>query len=300
MDVFFRKWPRIRNSSKNAGILCLFYEILFGFEKLQTVKEIKVKPPTYIFRKYMPEVFLMGHHVRRGLAAAAILMMILVILSVKMKISYREVFHEINGKVKTVIVLDAGHGGFDPGKVGVTGAKEKDINLAIALKVRRNLEHQGITVIMTREGDYALCQDESNQKKKEDMRKRVKIINESGAQLAVSIHQNSFTNGKYYGAQVFYYEDSKEGALLAQLIQKSFVMYADETNKRQEKANSDYYLLKNAQVPVVIAECGFLSNASEEAKLMTEAYQEKAAWAIHMGIMTYLNREQGSMEEQTD
>lgn len=233
----------------------------------------------------------MVKYVQRSLVMMALMVIALSSLSMKMNFDYADVFHGLNGKMQTVIVVDVGHGGYDPGKIGVSGSKEKDLNLEIALKLKRNLEHQGMTVILTRDGDYGLYSADSSNKKREDMRERVKIINQSGAVLAVSIHQNSFTDGKYSGAQVFFYKGSKEGEKLAKYIQQSFALYADETNQRQEKANSDYYLLKNSEIPMVIAECGFLSNAAEEAKLLTEEYQEKVAWAIHMGVMQYLSED---------
>ena len=185
--------------------------------------------------------------------------------------------------------LQSAHGGFDPGKVGQAGTNEKDINLSIALNVKRKPEHQGITVIMTRDDDRGLYEENSSSKKQDDMRARAKIINESGAVLGVSIHQNSFTDNRYSGAQVFYYDGSDNGERLAKILQQSFLDYVDSSNQRAAKANSDYYLLRKSEIPMVIAECGFLSNANEEALLADDVYQEKIAWAIHMGILNYLS-----------
>lgn len=228
-------------------------------------------------------------YMQHGIIMILAMIGVLGVLSVQMNMNYAEVLGGLSDKADTVVVIDAGHGGIDPGKVGVAGTLEKDINLAIAAKVKRNLEHQGITVIVTRDGDYGLYSEGSSQKKREDMRERMRIINNSGAVLAVSIHQNSFTNSKYSGAQVFYNNNSSESSILARCIQQSLIEYVDNTNTRQEKANGDYYLLKNAQIPIVIAECGFLSNASEEKKLNLDEYQEKLAWAIHMGIMKFMS-----------
>lgn len=186
------------------------------------------------------------------------------------------------------VVIDSGHGGSDPGKVGLHGEKEKEINLAIAQKLKRNLEHRGIHVIMTRTDDNGLYSEGSANKKREDMNKRVEMMNTSGAALAVSIHENSFTDSRYKGAQVFYYETSEKGKILAQTIQQSLIENADSTNTRQAKENDNYYLLKKSKTPAVIVECGFLSNEEEAGKLCDENYQEKLAWAIHMGIMQYL------------
>lgn len=103
-------------------------------------------------------------------------------------------------KGKQVVAIDPGHGGFDPGKVGVTGVLEKDINLAISFKVRKKLEKKGVQVIMTRTTDDAICSPEEKNKKMADMRNRVEIINASNAAIAVSIHQNSFTDSSFQGS----------------------------------------------------------------------------------------------------
>lgn len=186
------------------------------------------------------------------------------------------------------IVIDSGHGFFDAGKTGVNGAKEKEINLAIAKKLRNNLVQQGYEVRMTREDDETLYDGSRPDTKQEDMKKRVALMNDPECLLAVSVHQNSFTAEKYKGAQVFYYTGSEESHRLAAAIQQSFLELLDDTNTRQEKANSDYYLLKKTTVPAVICECGFLSNSQEAALLVTDEYQEKAAWAITVGILRYL------------
>ena len=198
-----------------------------------------------------------------------------------------------NGITKTsgqsFVVIDSGHGFFDAGKIGVSGAEEKEINLAIALKLKKYLMMQGVEVRMTREDDQALYDGTRPADKKEDMKKRIALLNAPGCVLAVSIHQNSFTEEKYKGAQVFYYQTSQEGRQLAMAIQGAFIEFQDTENTRQEKANETYYLLKKATVPTVICECGFLSNGEEESRLQSEDYQEKTAWAISVGIMRYLN-----------
>lgn len=187
-----------------------------------------------------------------------------------------------------VIAIDPGHGGFDPGKVGVTETLEKDINLGIANKVKRKLEKKGINVVMTRTKDQALCSDGDTSKKTVDMQNRVNLINESKAVLAVSIHQNSFTDSSVKGAQVFYYSASEEGKKLAGFIQTGLKNVIQDDNHRMEKANEDYYLLRKVTCPIVIVECGFLSNEMEEALLCEEDYQEKVAKGIVSGIVEYL------------
>ena len=189
------------------------------------------------------------------------------------------------------IVVDAGHGGDDPGKIGINDALEKDINLQIALKLQKILEQNNIKVVMTRNTDAGLYSEGATNKKAEDMQKRCKIIEDSNALFTVSIHQNSYTSPAIQGAQVFYYGESQEGKELAEVLQKSLVAELDKENHRTAKANESYYLLKKTESPTVIVECGFLSN-SQEAELLSDAeYQQKVAVAISKGIENYQNEE---------
>lgn len=190
---------------------------------------------------------------------------------------------------KFCVVIDAGHGGADPGKVGVNGTLEKDINLKIAEMVKEFLEAEDVEVVMTRTDSGGLYEEGASNKKVQDMKRRIAIIEETEPEIVVSIHQNSYHEEYVHGAQVFYYTGSTTGKKLAELIQKRFVINVDPENKREAKANDSYYLLKKTPCPIVIVECGFLSNREEEAKLNSQIYQEKAAWAVHMGIMQYLN-----------
>lgn len=183
---------------------------------------------------------------------------------------------------KKVILIDPGHGGFDPGKLGTTGENEKNINLAISQKLQEYLEQSGSYVILTREADEALAN-----KKNQDLKERKNMANTSEADIMISIHQNSFPKAKAKGSQVFYYNSSKEGKFLAQCIQTKLKEYVDPSNERQIKANTDYYVLRTTKIPSVIVECGFLSNTEEEARLNTKEYQEKIAWALYLGIVDY-------------
>lgn len=192
-------------------------------------------------------------------------------------------------KGEKCVVLDAGHGGDDPGKVGVNGAKEKDVNLEITLLVKEYLEAADVKVVLTRDSDGGLYDAGADNKKVQDMKRRVEIFENAGAMLAVSIHQNSYPEEYVHGAQVFYYTDSTEGKQLAESIQSCLVSLVDPDNTRQIKANDSYYLLKKTGIPIVIAECGFLSNEEEAEDLCDEAYQRKIAWAIHLGILQYIN-----------
>lgn len=188
-----------------------------------------------------------------------------------------------------LVVIDAGHGADDSGKVGINGALEKDINLVIALRVQELLEAQDVEVVLTREDDEGLFPKTGSKKKLRDMQERVKLINEKRPALAVSIHQNSYSDERIYGAQTFYLKGCKEGKLAAELLQAQFVKTLDPENHRLAKENESYYLLKKVTYPTVIAECGFLSNHKEAELLCDKEYQEKIAWAIHLGIIQYLN-----------
>lgn len=199
------------------------------------------------------------------------------------------VFSEREGKATPVVVIDAGHGGADPGKVGVSGVLEKDVNLSVAQKLRTRLEADGFCVVMTRTDDAGLYGENAANKKREDMAARVRIISEAAPEIAVSIHQNSYSDASCKGAQVFYYKDSTESKLLAEVLQKKFPEVLRDENTRQAKANRDYFLLRKTVCPIVIAECGFLSNPEEEALLSTPEYQEKVADALYQGIKQYLS-----------
>lgn len=183
-----------------------------------------------------------------------------------------------------VIVLDSGHGGDDPGKIGVNQAKEKEVNLKIAKKIKKRLEKKGWKVVMTREKDVMLGNPQEGNKKIHDMKARVELINKTMPRAAVSIHQNSYQDEEIHGAQVFYYSHSEDGKHMAEVMQKA-LLAVDADNTRQAKANDTYYLLKRTEVPTIIVECGFLSNPEEAAKLIDSKYQKKMADAIVQGII---------------
>lgn len=190
-------------------------------------------------------------------------------------------------KKEYTVVLDAGHGSSDSGKVGINGVLEKDINLSISKKTKKYLEKKGICVIMTRNKDESLAEGENGNRKVQDMKARVKRINDTKPDLAVSIHQNSYHEESIHGAQVFYYEHSESGEKDARILQEA-LLAVDPDNTRQVKANTTYYLLKRTEVPILIVECGFLSNQEEAEKLASEDYQKEIAKAIANGIESCL------------
>lgn len=195
-----------------------------------------------------------------------------------------------SGKQQRCVVIDAGHGGADPGKVGINGSLEKDINLKIARLLKKFLEADDIKVVMTRTDEGGLYDESASNKKVQDMKRRIEVIEEAKPEAVVSIHQNSYHEEYVHGAQVFYYDGSESGKKLAELIQERFLIGTDPENKREAKANNSYYLLKKTSRPIVIVECGFLSNSEEAQKLDSDIYQERMAWTVHMGILQYLNK----------
>lgn len=186
------------------------------------------------------------------------------------------------------VVIDPGHGGVDPGKIGINDALEKDVNLAISMKLKEILEKNDCKVVLTRDSDSGLYQEGDSNKKMADLRARCEIIDASGADIIISIHQNSFTSESSKGAQVFYQVTSQEGKKLADILQSQLISSLDTENHRVAKANSDYYMLKNTKGTMVIVECGFLSNTQEAELLVQEGYQRRVAWAIALGALQYL------------
>lgn len=191
---------------------------------------------------------------------------------------------------KYCVVVDAGHGGDDPGKVGINGALEKDINLAVAKRLAVLLEQSDVKVVMTREDENGLYDANADRKKVQDMKRRIAMMEEAEPDLVVSVHQNSYGDASIKGAQVFFYTGSEEGRELAEVIQNRLVAGLDPENHRVAKANDSYYLLKKTSRPIVIVECGFLSNPQEAEQLTDPVYQERVAWQIHMGVLQYLKQ----------
>lgn len=215
-----------------------------------------------------------------------------VMLTIISLIAMHNGYISVSGKSnkEIVIVIDPGHGGRDPGKVGKNNTLEKELNLEIAIKLQKLFKKDDIKVILTRDGDYGLYNESDSNKKSVDMRKRCEIINDSQAVLAISIHQNSYRSEGVKGAQVFFYSKSDEGKILAGNIQKKLIEIADPDNGRIEKANDNYFMLLNTDCPSVIVECGFLTNKEECALLSDDIYQDKIALAIYKGVMEYLDK----------
>lgn len=192
-----------------------------------------------------------------------------------------------------IIIIDAGHGGFDGGAVANDGTIEKNINLEIALYVQEYLSFFNIKTIMIRENDCSVEDDGLNtirQRKSSDLHNRMKIMEETDNAIFVSIHQNKYHEEKYSGTQVFYSPKHKEESqILAQSIQDCVVNSLQKDNKRQIKeCGTSVFLMYNAVKPAVLVECGFLSNLEETRLLKTSEYQKKIAFCIAMGIQNYI------------
>ncbi len=182
------------------------------------------------------------------------------------------------------VVIDAGHGGSDGGAEGYqTSVKESELNLDIALKLRDALTAQGAEVVMTREDAEAVADT-----KQDDMRVRREIIQGAGQDITISIHQNSFPDHSVSGPQVMYAPGSEEGEALAACIQACLVEQLDPP-KIRVVLPGDYYIVNSGTAPAVLIECGFLSNAREEALLVQEEYREKIVRAIVLGVEQYFS-----------
>jgi len=193
----------------------------------------------------------------------------------------------VNNKV---IILDAGHGGEDGGANTADGVTEADINLKITLKVQNLLEQAGATVILTRSdenGIYDLDKTTLRQKKVSDIKNRVKIGNESSADIFISIHLNKIPQEQYWGWQTFFKNGNEASKKLAQSLQQGLNESIQKENKRDSLKIENVYIIENVEVPTSIVECGFLSNQKEKEQLQTEEYQNKLAWGIYIGIMDY-------------
>jgi N-acetylmuramoyl-L-alanine amidase len=192
------------------------------------------------------------------------------------------------------VIVDAGHGGEDPGKVSsYSGVNEKDLNLSIAKLLAKQLEDAGYRVIMTREEDKLVYKEgttDITDKRRQDLNRRKDIMDNSGADIVVSIHMNDFSQSKYYGAQVFYPPNSEKSKLLAICVQKTIREDVDPSNKREALLKSTpIVILRNLKTPTIIVECGFLSNQQEEQKLRNDQYQLRIAKAIKSGIDQYFS-----------
>lgn len=232
---------------------------------------------------------------KRKIAIILAVVLCLAVLSAAVAKGYEYI--RVSGTVqeRQVIILDAGHGGFDGGAVAPDGTVEKDINLKIALTLKEFLKQGGFQVIMTRESDVSTDDVETDKiatRKKSDLKNRLGLMKDNPRAVFVSIHLNKFTTSAANGSQVFYSAGHKESKVLGDCIQKSIVKHLQPENTRVNKqATSSTYLLYNATVPAVLVECGFLSNSAELKRLKDEEYQKKMAFSIFCGITSFYSEE---------
>lgn len=195
-----------------------------------------------------------------------------------------------------VIAIDAGHGGPDGG-ADSEGVIEKDITLSVALYLRDFLQQSGAVVVMTRETDKDLAEPDLkglSKRKTQDLRRRVKLIQNKKADLLVSIHVNSFPSGKWSGAQTFYSTSNQDSKPLAALIQKELIRNLGNTD-RSIKPDSSIYLLKALKIPSSLVELGFISNDKERSQMTDPKYQKKLAASIYQGIIRYYSGEKAGV-----
>lgn len=215
----------------------------------------------------------------------AVISLILVFSGVKKGIKVLDVFNNQIKIARHLIVIDPGHGGFDPGAV-CGSIKESTINLKIAMRLKEYFEMFGFKVILTRYTEDDLSEKD---RKSHDLKKRKQIILENEPELFISIHLNSFPVGKYFGAQVFYDSSNEEAKKLAFFVQSELrYMPNGMVNKRQPKP-IDVYILKNLKIPAILVECGFMSNKVELSLLQTKEYQDWLSYSILKGVLNYLS-----------
>lgn len=186
------------------------------------------------------------------------------------------------------VVLDAGHGGIDGGVAGrTTGVKESEINLSIVKKLEKYFTDAGIKVVLTRSSEAGLYGVASSTLKRRDMEKRKEIIEKAEPTLVISVHQNYFPSSSRRGGQVFFKSGSENSEKLASCVQKA-LNGAYEDVKDYPPLTGDYYILNCTEYPSVIAECGFLSNPTDESLLITEEFQYKIAYSLFCGAIDYM------------
>ena len=228
---------------------------------------------------------------KRIMIVASVIMVALFVFAIQTNTKNTNVVQTVALPVSNkVIVLDAGHGKPDEGAQSSTGTTEAETNLKIALKVQSLLEQSGATVILTRSDENAIYDLDKNtlrEKKISDIHNRVKIGNESQADIFVSIHLNKIPQEQYWGWQCFYRQNDEKSTKLAKCLQQNLNEAIDRENKRVAMKIDNVYIIKHVEIPISIVECGFLSNKKEEQLLLTDEYQNKLAWGIYNGIMDY-------------
>lgn len=220
-----------------------------------------------------------------------------VLLAVCARITEHALPTSANASEKPVIVLDAGHGGLDSGAVGVTGVLEKDVNLSVVLALREMLTMSGFEVVLTRDSDISIYDpgvEGIRNQKLNDMDNRLKIIQSYPDSIFLCIHQNNFTDPRYFGGQMFYNNNNPKNLALARIMQNKFAELQPGNDREIKLTGNELFLLKSNPNPSLMIECGFLSNPDEEAKLSTWEYRQQVAFTIYGGLMEFLDADKST------
>lgn len=229
---------------------------------------------------------------KKSLHLTLVLIGCFLVLAVCARITERALPAAADTSNKPVIVLDAGHGGLDSGAVGTSGVLEKDINLSIVLTLRDMFEMSGFEVVLTRDEDISIYDpgvEGIREQKLNDMDNRLEIIQSYPDSIFLCIHQNNFTDPRYFGGQMFYNNNNPKNRTLAQIMQNKFAQLQPGNGREIKLSGNELYLLRFNKNPSLMIECGFLSNPEEEQQLSTWEYQQKVAFTIYGGVMEFLD-----------
>ena len=208
----------------------------------------------------------------------------MIILTILLSIFFiLKVYAENNILLGRTICIDAGHGGFDPGAT-YKDLKEAEINLKYANLLKKELEKVGVNVYLIRQGDYDLSTSDFNHKRS-DMLNRIRIIESVSPDIFISIHLNADSVNTWYGSQTFYNSINDKNKLLAEMIQKE--LKKGTNTKRNTKKDTNIFLLKNTNIPGVLVELGFITNAVDRTNLVSKDYQQKLTKLLVNGIKNY-------------
>lgn len=229
---------------------------------------------------------------KKSLRLTFVLIGCFIVLAICARITEHALPTAAAASTKPVIVLDAGHGGLDSGAVGATGVLEKDVNLSIVLALRDMFEMSGFEVVLTRDEDISIYDpgvEGIRNQKLNDMDNRLAIIQKYPDSIFLCIHQNNFTDPKYFGGQMFYNNNNPQNRTLAQIMQNKFAQLQPGNGREIKLTGEELFLLKSNKNPSLMIECGFLSNPEEEQKLSTWEYQQKVAFTIYGGVMEFID-----------
>ena len=237
---------------------------------------------------------LIGKRMSRAIAGVLVVIVALSVTIGLLATNYGEellIYAQSASQDEKIIIIDAGHGGEDPGAVGDNGILEKDINLDVALEMGSIFEEKGYVVVYTRTDDRLLYTEAENIKgirKISDLKNRCKFAAKYPSSLFISVHMNSFGDSKYSGTQVYYKEGNEGSKMLADTVQNRVKKDLQHENNRKIKSGKDIYVLNNISNDAILIECGFLTNKDECKKLSEKEYQKQLSLSIVCGIIEYM------------